>query len=256
MTAAIRTIIVDDEPLARQGLAQYLEERDDIELVSSCPDGFAAMEAIEEHDPDLIFLDIQMPEMTGFDLIERVGADRMPTVVFVTAYNEHALAAFDAAAVDYVLKPVESKRIGEAVERAKRVIGAGGGDASSLDAIIHRLRDEGPAAPRGATRLKVRNGEHIRFVRVDDIEWFEADGNYIVLHQGEEENRIRSTLTGLQEALDPSRFVRVHRSVIINIDHLKEVQPWFSGDYLAIMQNGEQIRVSRRYKDDLLRDVF
>jgi two-component system LytT family response regulator len=251
----IRAVIVDDEPLARQGLAAHLADRGDVVVVASCADGFEALRAVRDHEPDLVFVDVQMPEMTGFDLVRQIDADAMPAVVFVTAHDEFALEAFEAAAIDYVLKPLEEDRIARAVERARRLMDTPDGTRDALRDLLHRVRER--AEPeRHASRLKVRSGDHIHFIRVDEVEWFEAEGNYVVLHHGGEEARIRSTLTGLEEALDPDRFVRVHRSVIVNLDHLDEVQPWFSGDYLAIMKSGEQIRVSRRYKDQLLRDVF
>lgn len=251
----LTAIIVDDEPLARQGLADHLLEMDDVDVVASCADGFQALEAIEAYDPDLMFLDVQMPEMTGFELLQRMDAEDLPAIIFVTAHDEFAVDAFEAAAADYVLKPLGRDRIRRAVDRARRLIQSDGRDQASIQALLQQLRGLG-APSEHATRLKVRNGEHIEFIKVDDVEWFEADGNYIVLHQGEAEDRIRATLTGLEEALNPNQFVRVHRSVIVNLDHMKEVQPWFSGDYIAIMKSGEQIRVSRRYKDQLLRDVF
>lgn len=252
MTDPLRTIIVDDEPLARQALLEFLGRRDDVQVVAACADGHEAIRAIDDHDPDLVFLDIQMPEIDGFGVLEGMESARMPTVIFVTAHGDYALQAFDAAAVDYVLKPFDDERLERALDRARRMAHGDPETAVAVRSTPH------PGAPhRGhATRVKVRDGEHIQFVRVDDVEWFESDGNYVVLHQGEDETRIRSTLAGLEEALDPRRFVRVHRSAIINLDHLKEVQPWFSGDYLAIMINGQHIRVSRRYKDQLLRDIF
>lgn len=251
----MRAVIVDDEPLARQGLAAHLADRGDVEVVASCADGFEALQAVRDHDPDLVFVDVQMPEMTGFDLVRRLDGEAMPAVVFVTAHDEFALQAFEAAAIDYVLKPLEEERIARAVERARRLVETPGGSRDALRELLRRVRER-TAAGRHASRLKVRTGDHIHFIRVEDVEWFESEGNYVVLHQRDGEARIRSTLTGLEEALDPDRFVRVHRSVIVNLDHLDEVQPWFSGDYLAIMKSGRQIRVSRRYKDQLLRDVF
>ena len=193
--------------------------------------------------------------MSGFDVVERVGPDRMPAIVFVTAYDEFALEAFEAAALDYVLKPLDEERVERALRRVRDRMEHAQPATAELHALLRYVKEARTDRPF-ATRLKVREGEHIRFVEVRTIEWFEADGNYVVLHAREDEARIRSTMSGLEEVLDPSRFVRVHRSVIVNLDHLKEVQPWFSGDYLAIMNNGDQIRVSRRYKDDLLRDVI
>lgn len=252
MKSILRTIIVDDEPLAREALVDCLSARDDVEIVAVCVDGPDAIEAIGKHDPDLLFLDVQMPEVSGFDVIDRLDSARVPLVVFVTAYDDFAMDAFHAAAVDYVLKPLDDERIARAVERAKRMAdGDDGAESAERPASAARGIDTGHA-----TRVKVRDGDHIQFIRVDDVEWFEADGNYVVLHQKEGEARIRATLTSLEESLDPSSFVRVHRSAMINIEHLKEVQPWFSGDYLAIMLSGQHIRVSRRYRDHLLRDIF
>lgn len=252
MTEPLRTIIVDDEPLAREALLGFLSRRNDVRVVATCADGQEAIRAIDDHDPDLVFLDIQMPEIDGFGVLEGIESARMPSVIFVTAHDDFALAAFDVAAVDYVLKPFDDERLTRAIDRARRMAE---GDPERAVAL-RNAPGAGPPRCGHATRVKVRDGEHIQFVRVDDVEWFESDGNYVVLHQGESESRIRSTLTGLDEALDPSRFVRVHRSAIINLDFLKEVQPWFSGDYLAIMIGGQHIRVSRRYKDQLLRDLF
>lgn len=253
MTDPLRTIIVDDERLARQALLDFLGRRDDIQVVATCADGHEAIRAIDEHDPDLVFLDIRMPEIDGFAVLEGMESARMPTVIFVTAHDDFALEAFNAAAVDYVLKPFDDERLARALDRARRMAN---GDPDRAVAVRRSAPTAGPPEGGHASRVKVRDGEHIQFVRVDEVEWFESDGNYVVLHQGENEPRIRSTLAGLEEALDPRRFVRVHRSAIINLDFLKEVQPWFSGDYLAIMIGGQHIRVSRRYKDQLLRDIF
>lgn len=252
MTDPLRTIVVDDEPLARQALLDFLGRRDDVQVVATCADGQEAIGAIDDHEPDLVFLDIQMPEIDGFAVLEGMASARMPIIIFVTAHDDFALQAFDAAAVDYVLKPFDDERLDRALDRALRMAQ---GDPERAVAI-RTPPPPGPPAGGHATRVKVRDGEHIQFVRVDEVEWFESDGNYVILHQGEDVSRIRSTLAGLGEALDPRRFVRVHRSAIVNLDHLKEVQPWFNGDYLAIMMNGRHIRVSRRYKDQLLRDIF
>lgn len=251
----LRAVLVDDEPLALQGLADHLDRLDDVEVIATCSNGIQALEVVATRAPDVLFLDVQMPEMTGFDVLEQMPEEQIPAVVFVTAYDEFALNAFEAAAVDYVLKPLDEERVARAVAQARRMVDSGDREEDGIRLVLQHVREMRRAA-RHATRLKVREGDHIQFVPVDDVEWFEADANYVILHQGAGESRIRSTLSGLEESLDPDTFVRVHRSVIINLDHLKEVQPWFSGDYLAIMKSGEQIRVSRRYKDRLLRDVI
>lgn len=251
----LRAVLVDDEPLALQGLEDHLAGLDHVKVVATCSNGIEALEAVEIHGPDLLFLDVQMPEMTGFDVLEAMPGERVPAVVFVTAYDEFALNAFEAAAVDYLLKPLDRERVARAVARARRMVDSGTGEPEEVRLVLRHVREMRRAAQH-ASRLKVRDGDHIQFVPVEDVEWFEADGNYVILHQEEGDSRIRSTLTGLEESLDPDTFVRVHRSVILNLDRLREVQPWFSGDYLAIMKSGEQIRVSRRYKDQLLRDVI
>lgn len=248
---AVRAVIVDDEPLARDAVRLALQRAGGIEVVAECGDGEAAIRAITAHEPDLVFLDVQMPGLDGFDVIERVGVARMPTVVFVTAYDEYALRAFEVHALDYVLKPFDDDRFGEALARAReRLARERGGEAVRALAALLQERAAGGGY---AHRLMVEDDERIRFVPVAAIGYFEADRNYVWVHTRGERHRVRATLAGLLDQLDPRSFVRVHRSTVVNVDHIKEVQPWFGGDYVAILRDGGQLKVSRRYRDQLLR---
>lgn len=251
----IRAIIVDDEPLARDSVRLALERAGDIDVVAECGDGAAAAQAIATYDPDLVFLDVQMPGLDGFDVIERVGLDRMPPVVFVTAFDEYALRAFEVHALDYVLKPFDDARLADVVARVReRLSGEGSREAvRALAGVLRELREQPPAAGGYAHRLMVEADERIRFVPVSAVEFLEAERNYVLVHAGGERHRVRATLTALLEQLDPRHFVRIHRSTVVNVEHIQEVQPWFGGDYVAILRGGRRLKVSRRYRDQLLR---
>jgi two-component system LytT family response regulator len=231
----VRAVIVDDEPLARDCVRLALGHQPGVEVVAECADGEQAVDAIRRHRPDLVFLDVQMPGVDGFGVIERVGVEEMPAVVFVTAFDEHALRAFEVHAVDYVLKPFDDARFGDAVRHACRQLRAGGG--GELRRTLHTLLRE------------------LRSVRVDDVDWFEAAGNYVRIHAGAQAHLVRLSLSGLGDKLDPGRFVRIHRSTIVNVEKIAEVQPWFGGDYLALLHDGRQLKVSRSFRDRLLRTM-
>lgn len=258
-------LIVDDEPLARRTVRNALDAEDGVRVVGECETGEEALAAIRAHAPDLVFLDIQMPGLGGFEVLERLG-EAAPEIVFVTAHDEHALRAFEVHAVDYLLKPFSDGRFRESMRRARERAAAPPLErAGRLRRLLRRLalaeascRAKLEDGPQGlyATRFTVRDDERVRFVRTRDVDWFEADGNYVVLHVGEELHRMRTTLTGVEAQLDPASFVRVHRSAIVNLDAIREVQPWFGGDYVAVMRTGDHVRVSRTYRDSLLRKVF
>lgn len=258
-------LIVDDEPLARRTVRDALDAEEGVRIVAECCTGEEAVEAIREHGPDVVFLDIQMPGLGGFEVLERLG-DTAPEIVFVTAHDEHALRAFDVHAVDYLLKPFSDGRFRETMRRAReRTAASPWQRAGRLRRLLRRLAltdapdDRGSAeGPWGlyARRFTVRDDDRIRFVRIEDVDWFEADGNYVVLHVGERSHRVRTTLTGVEAQLDPSGFVRVHRSAIVNLDAVREVQPWFGGDYVAVMKTGDHVKVSRTYRESLLRESF
>ena len=255
--ATVRALIVDDEPLARDCVRLALERQPGIEVVGECADGEQAVEAILAERPDLVFLDVQMPGLDGFGVLERVGVERMPAVVFVTAFDEHALRAFTVHAADYVLKPFDDARFADAVRHARRQLRPGGQDElrRRLEALLAEAKGAATPAPPFATRLMVTVKDRIRFVRTEDVEWLEAAGNYVRIHTGGQSHLVRATLAGLAEQLDPARFVRIHRSTVVNVDRIREVQQWFGGDYLAILEDGHQLRVSRSYRDALLRPL-
>lgn len=252
VSGRIRALIVDDEPLARDCVRIALEREHDIAVVAECGDGESAVGAIRSHDPDLVFLDVQMPGLDGFGVIERIGPEVMPPVLFVTAFDRHALRAFSVHALDFLLKPFDDERFRDALGHARRRLGSDG--ARGMDGSLAALLESRKAAPaRHAHRIMVQEQERIRFVPVESIDWIEADRNYVFLHCGTDAFRVRVTLTSLVDELDPSHFVRVHRSTVVNLDRIREVQPWFGGDYVALLKDNQQIRVSRRFREGLLR---
>ncbi len=242
---ALRTLIVDDEPLARERLRQLCRAERDLEVIGDCGDGQAAVESIESLHPDLVFMDVRMPGMDGFAVLEAVGPERFPSVVFVTAYDEYAVRAFDVHAVDYLLKPVSRERFGRAVERVR---GQGTeGVSEKLLALLGDLRRE----ERYLERLLIRSGGRIVLVKVDDIDWIDGAGNYLKIHVGREAYLLRHTMSGLEERLDPRRFLRIHRSTIVNVDRIVELQTAYSGEYVAVLRNATRLVISRSYRSKL-----
>lgn len=250
----LRLLIVDDEPLAREFLRLTAEGVEGVQIVGECGDGESAVADIEAKCPDVVLLDVRMPEMTGFDVIQRVGPGRMPAVIFVTAHEEYTLRAFEVHALDYVVKPCEPARVVEALEHARdRLAGPEltrfEERLAALLSGLHGTRP-GPPTPR-PLRLTIRDGGRAYFVAVTDIDWIEADGSGVLLHVGDETHRIRVSLTGILDHLDPRRFTRIHRSAAVNIERVAEVQPWGGGDYVAVLSTGAELRISRTYKDNL-----
>jgi len=257
-SAALRALVVDDEPLGRERMRAGLGRMAGLEVIGECEDGLAAVSAIRELRPELVLLDVQMPGLDGFGVVEAVGAGRMPAVVFVTAYDQYAVQAFEVHALDYVLKPFDPARFEAAVRRAADLVRLRRVDEAGrrLAALVRELPAPPELEPPGggcATRVLVRQGEGFGFVQTEDIDWLEAAGNYVRLHAGTRSWLIRSTLAAVAEALDPARFVRIHRSTIVNLDRVREIQPWVGGDYLAILTDGRRLRVSRTHRDALLR---
>lgn len=257
----VRVVIADDEPLARDCIRLALKGERDVEILAECGDGTEAVAAIRELAPDLVFLDVQMPVLDGLGVVQAIGPDRMPPVVFVTAYDTHALRAFAVHAIDYVLKPFDDRRFRDTLGHARRQL------RRERESELGRrlaavLRDYGPARaqpvePRTAyaTRILVRRGDRMKFVPTNDVDWFESAGNYVRLHTGSETELVRGTLARLAGQLDPGRFVRIHRSTIVNVARIRDVQPWFGGDYTATLVDGTELRVSRHYRDALLKPV-
>jgi two-component system, LytTR family, response regulator len=246
----IRTLIVDDEALARRGIRQYLDAEADIEVVGECGDGLAAIDAIEAMQPDLVFLDISMPEADGFDVVAAVGADCMPATIFVTAYDQYAVRAFEIHALDYLLKPVEPARIRTALARARAQLSAKPDDLAARVAAVLGELGKGQA-PRHMRRLPIKKSGRVILVDVDDVIRFEATGNYVEVHTRERMHLLRETLTGLESRLDPDGFVRISRSGIVNVRHIRELQPQFSGDFIVVLADDSEVQGSRRYRDGI-----
>ena len=246
----IRTLIVDDEMLARRGIRQYLDLEPDIEVVGECGDGLAAIEAIAALQPDLVFLDISMPEADGFDVVAAVGADSMPATIFVTAYDQYAVRAFEIHALDYLLKPVEPGRIQTALARARAQLSAKPGDlAARVAAVLSELG--GVQARRHLRRLPIKKPGRVILVDVDEVMRFEASGNYVEVYTGGRMHLLRDTLTSLEARLDPEGFVRVSRSCIVNARHIRELQPQFSGDFVLVLADDSEVQGSRRYREGI-----
>ena len=243
----IRALIVDDEPVARRGIRQQLRGEDDVEVVGECGDGASAIEAIAGLAPDLVFLDIQMPEVGGFEVVEAIGVASMPAVIFVTAYDEHALRAFDVHAVDYVLKPVDRRRFRTALERARQRI-AQPADAGLDSRIAAMLAELGRPARRHAKRLAIKGDGRVTLVEVGDVDRLETAGNYVEVHVGARHHLLRETMASVEARLDPAQFVRVSRSSIVNAGRVRELQPMFNGDFVVVLRDGTKVSGSRRYR--------
>jgi two-component system LytT family response regulator len=254
----LTVVVVDDEPLARRRLARLLKRDASIEVVAQCAGGRKAVDEIREQQPDLVFLDIQMPDLDGFAVVEEIGPAQMPAVVFVTAYDAYALRAFDVHAVDYLLKPYDEERFETALARAKERVETRSGAPEPEEARLRALLREmvagagggGAPRPRYPDRLAVRTNESTRILQVTDVDWFETYGNYVRVHVGRATYLIRNTATRLMDDLDPHRFARIHRRYLVNLDRVTEIQPWFGGDAVVVLRDGTKLRLSRFYKDD------
>ncbi len=269
----VRVLIVDDETLARQRIRRLVQAEPDVEVVGESADGRAAVQAIRELAPDIVCLDVQMPELDGFGVLRELGDGPAPIVLFITAYDEHALRAFDVHAVDYVLKPVDADRFRTAFERARRAHqqAAAADRLTELLDTVRRVADgvtassvaqSGASAPsttsgttQYASRILVKHDGRMFFVKVGDIDWIEADRNYVKLHVGKTAHSIRERISHLEDTLDPRLFARIHRSTIVNLNRVREMQQWFSGDYVVILESGTRLRLSRHYRDRVERQV-
>ncbi len=248
----IRTLIVDDEPLAREGLRVRLALERDIQLVGEASDGVAAIDLIRRELPDLVLLDVQMPGMDGFEVLARIAEDCLPAVIFVTAHDRYAVKAFEVHAVDYLLKPLDGARLRDAVERVRRALNAG--QTGPRDGLVNLLaaREKGPDRAR-VRRWAVREGEHFVLLRAEEVDWIEAAANYVRFHARGKVYLLRTTMAQLEQDLDPRRFARIHRSTIVNLDRVREIRPEWHGDYDVLLTTGDTLRLGRRYRDALLK---
>ena len=258
MTRVIRTVVVDDEPLAREGLRVRLGREEDIEIVGEADDGPSAVNAVLTLRPDLVFLDVQIPGFDGFDVVSRTASTYLPTIIFVTAYDRYALQAFEVHALDYLLKPFDQARFSEAVARARAHIGAPRdpslrGVAALLEEVrarqrsIERSMDRTPAA--WPQRLVVRDGPELRFVPVADVDWFGAADNYVELHVAGKMHLFRETLSNVERKLDPARFTRIRRDAIVNLERVRAVRPGETGELEVVLSDGTTLRLGRAYRD-------
>lgn len=248
----IRTLIVDDEIIARDRVRRFLGGEPDVEVVGECGNGVDAVAAVKKFAPDLMFLDVQMPEMTGFEVIKTLGAARPPVVVFITAYDQFAIRAFEVHALDYLLKPFTRDRFRQAVRYAREQLEQRRtGDVDDrLRALLEDLKGSGQ---KYLERLVVKSSGRVYFLKAADVDWIEASGNYVTLHAGRETHLLRETMNHLEGKLDPERFLRIHRSRLVNIDRIKELHPLFNGDYTVVMRDGTELTLTRTYRDRLLK---
>jgi two-component system LytT family response regulator len=254
LPAMVHALVVDDEPLARARMRTLLADHPDVEIVAECGNGADAILAIEKYSPELVFLDIQMPELDGFGVIEAVGAERMPLVIFVTAYDEYAVQAFEVHALDYLLKPVERERFSAALDRAKARLASAGAspadgspDRQQFQALLEHLGRR----QRRDVRLAIKVDGRLLLLRTADIDWIEAVDNHARIHCGADAHLVRDTLTRLEQRLPSSRFLRIHRSTIVNTERVKELQPWFQGDFVVILHDGSRHTSGRSYRQKL-----
>jgi two-component system, LytTR family, response regulator len=259
----LRVLLADDEAIARRRVVRFLRAEPDVQIVAECNGGLEALDALESHVVDLVILDVQMPDLDGLQVVATRGAERMPTVIFVTAYDEFAVRAFEVHALDYLLKPVTAERFHSAFARARHHIerSASSQRGERLAALLAQVLAQdpslsgiesiAPAPTRHADRLTVKSDGRVTFVKTSDVDWVQAEGNYVRVHAGSASHLIRETLGAVESILDPEQFSRIHRSTIVNLDRIRELQPWFAGDYVVILKDGTQLKLSRTYREHL-----
>ena len=240
----LRVVVVDDEPLARTRLKRLLIDHDDIELIAECGDGASAVHAIETTTPDLVLLDIQMPELDGFDVLQALEMPELPAIIFVSAFDQYALRAFQVHALDYVLKPVESDRLGDALAHARARIADRRSSSVGLPSLLRDLRRDRPYL----ARVPVRADGRVKVIDLGTVDWIGAADNYVALHAGTREYLVRDTITRLEQRLDPRHFVRIHRSTIVRIDRISELVPDLHGDFRVVLKNGTVLAMSRTFR--------
>src|SRR5579871_5872998 len=251
----MRILIVDDEPLACERIRTLLNGAANVQIAGECHDGRSAVAAIRSLAPDLVFLDVQMPEMDGFAVLRQLerqrgsGLAELPVVVFVTAYDQYALKAFEVCALDYLLKPFDRERFERALGRARAELDRR--RAGQVNERVLKLLSEIQQGRKHLDKLIIRQGGRVFFLRTDEIDWIEAAGNYVRLHAGKDEYLYRETMTKLEARLNPDRFARIHRSTIVNVERIKELQPWFRGDYMIVLGDNQKLTLSRTYRSRL-----
>ncbi|AOX60979.1 DNA-binding response regulator [Stenotrophomonas sp. LM091] len=252
---SLTVLVVDDEPIARHAVIRLLRDDPELEIVGECGDGVSAVNAIRNQSPDLVFLDIQMPAITGLDVVATIGAERMPATVFVTAYEQYAVKAFEANAVDYLIKPFSRERFAATLQRAKARLSAVRGVGAQASTQILQALDALRQRDAYLQRIPVRVEEHVVLVAVDDIVWIKAARNTVEIHLVDRVHELRETMATLAARLDPRHFARVHRSAIVNVRRVKAIHPWFNGHHVVTMDTGQQLRMSRYQNEAFLKLV-
>ncbi len=245
----ITAVIADDEPLARERIRTLLAAFPQVTIVGEARDGKEALKIINELHPSLLFLDVQMPEMDGFAVLDQIDSDAAPAVIFVTAYDAFALRAFEVHAIDYLLKPFTQYRFGRAMQHTLRRLRDSNGEhlEPRLVSLLESIRSE----KKAQERVAIRTDEGVYFVRISEVDWLEASGNYVKIHAGSQEHVLRDSLKNFEERLDPNRFLRVHRSAIVNLDSIQRLEPWFHGEYSVVLRDGTKLTSSRTYSERL-----
>jgi len=245
----IRTLIVDDEPLAREWVRNGLQNEPDLEVIGECGDGFEAVKTIAAEKPDLVLLDVQMPGLDGFGVLASVDPDKLPAVVFVTAFDRYALKAFEAHAVDYLMKPFSGERLHQAVERARAAIDRSA--SKDLKSQLRALLDDIERERQYPEWLLIKKEDRSVFLRVEDIDWIESARNNVRLHVGKDVYVYHETTSGIEARLDPKHFFRIHRSTIVHIERIRDMHPWFNGDYAVTLKDGTRLTLSSTYRERL-----
>lgn len=246
----MRAIIADDEELARKKLSMMLESESDVQLVAECRDGTETLRALSTHKPDLLLLDIRMPDLDGFEVLSRMAGKDMPLVVFTTAYDQHAVQAFEAHALDYLLKPFDQERLHEALVRARNEL-LTRNERDTTQRILHFLSESAARQPSASRRLIIKAGGRVVFLSFDQIDWVEAAANYVRIYVGKQSYLLRRGIGEIAERLDPLQFIRIHRSAIVNVQKIKELQPVNSGEYIVVLRDGKELSCSRGYRSGL-----
>lgn len=239
----VRTLIVDDEELGRKRIRKLLSLEAEFEVVGESRDGREAIRAIEKLKPDLVFLDVQMPELDGFEVLARIAPAKMPVIIFVTAYDRFALKAFEAQALDYLLKPFDDERFAQTLQRARTYLNRN--ETDTVDERLAKLLEGLPSGGTFLTRVAVKTAGRVVFVKAEEIDWIEAAGNYVNLHVGKESYLLRGRIRELEKRFDPEKFFRIHRSTIVNLDRVKELQPMFKGESIVVLKDGQKLPASR-----------
>ena len=247
--APMRTLIVDDEPLARRKIRALLTGDPDVQVIGECGGGGEAIGSINELRPDLVFLDVQMPEVSGLDVLAALAPDRMPVVIFVTAYDQYCLQAFEYSALDYLLKPVDRKRFRLSLDRAKTRIHSNRQRGFAADAAA--ILENWEKRPAYLERIAIKTAGRVLLARTEEIDWIEAEGKYVRVHIGDQSHLLRDGMSALESQLDPKKFLRIHRSVIVNLDRIQELEPWFHNEYRVVLGNGTRLMLSRSCKKKL-----